>query len=117
MRWYCNADKGGSSGNELCGDSWCDQIDWYQLLLGRGSWFGRCGSTRFWWCLNDASSKVRCAVVIVDTWGGYDGGGSVRWRCGGLVMSWAVSSLDVETGEEGVGETECVVSMGFVGSV
>ena len=48
---------------------------------------------------------------------GYDGGGSVRWRCGGLVMSWAVSSLDVETGEAGVGEAECVVSKGSVGSV
>ena len=47
---------------------------------------------------------------------GYDGG-SVRWRCGVLVMSWAVSSLAVETGEEGVGETECVISRDSVGSV
>ena len=35
----------------------------------------------------------------------------------GLVMSWAVSSLDVETGEEGVGETECVMSRDSVGGV
>ena len=46
-----------------------------------------------------------------------DGGeGSVKWECGEL-MSWADSSLGVETGEEGVGETECVMSKGSVGSV
>ena len=32
-------------------------------------------------------------------------------------MSWADRSLGGETGEEGVGETECVVSEGSVGSV
>ena len=32
-------------------------------------------------------------------------------------MSWAVSPLAVETGEKGVGEAECVVSKGSVGSV
>ena len=32
-------------------------------------------------------------------------------------MSWAVSPLAVETGEEGVGETECVMSRDSVGSV
>ena len=47
---------------------------------------------------------------------GDGGGGSVKWECGGL-MSWADSSLGVETGEEGVGETECVMSKGSVGSV
>ena len=47
---------------------------------------------------------------------GYDEG-SARWRFGVLVMSWAVSPLAVETGEEGVGETECVVSKDSVGSV
>ena len=47
-----------------------------------------------------------------------DGGeGSVKWGCGGSVMSWADRSLSVETGEAGVGETECVVSKGSVGSV
>ena len=50
--------------------------------------------------------------------GGGDGGeGSVKWGCGGSVMSWADRSLSVETGEEGVGESECVVSEGSVGSV
>ena len=50
--------------------------------------------------------------------GGGDGGeGSVKWGCGGSVMSWADRSLSVEIGEEGVGETECVVSNGSVGSV
>ena len=79
MRWYCNADKRGSSGDELCGDGWCDQIDWYQLLLV-GGWFGGCGSTGLGGSLNDASSRFRCAEAIVGTWGGYDGG-SVRGRC------------------------------------
>ena len=55
MRRYCNADKRGAGWDELRGDSWCDQIDWYQLLLVSG-WFGRCGSTRFGWSLNNASS-------------------------------------------------------------
>ena len=32
-------------------------------------------------------------------------------------MSWAVGPLAGETGEEGVGETECVVSKDSVGSV
>ena len=32
-------------------------------------------------------------------------------------MSWAVSPFAGETGEEGVGETECVMSRGFVGGV
>ena len=56
MRRYSNADKRGSCGNELRGDSWCDEIDWYQLLLLGGSWFGRCWGVRLWWCLNNASS-------------------------------------------------------------
>ena len=47
---------------------------------------------------------------------GDGGGGSDKWECGGS-MAWADSSLGVETGEEGVGETECVVSKGSVGSV
>ena len=47
-----------------------------------------------------------------------DGGeGSAKWGCGGSGMSWADRSLSVETGEEGVGETECVMSKGSVGSV
>ena len=45
------------------------------------------------------------------------GEGSVKWGCWGSVMSLADRSLSVETGEEGVGETECVVSKGSVGSV
>ena len=56
MRRYSNADKRGSGGDELRGDSWCDKIDWYQLLLLGGSWFGRCWSTGLRCCLNDASS-------------------------------------------------------------
>ena len=32
-------------------------------------------------------------------------------------MSWAVGPLAVETGEEGVGETECVMSRDSVGGV
>ena len=43
--------------------------------------FGGCGSTGLGGSLNDASRRFRCAVVIVGTWGGYDGG-SVRGRCG-----------------------------------
>ena len=58
------------------------------------------------------------AGVLWSFWmlGGDGGRGSVKWECGGL-MSWADRSLSVEIGEEGVGETECVVSKGSVGSV
>ena len=56
MRRYGNADERGSCGDELRGDSWCDEIDWYQLLLLEGSWFGCCWSARLQWCLNNASS-------------------------------------------------------------
>ena len=43
--------------------------------------------------------------------------GSDRGGCWGSVMSVAVRSLLVDAGEEGVGETECVVSEGSVGGV
>ena len=56
MRWYGNADERGSCGDELRSDSWRDEIDWYQLLLVGGNWFGRCWSARLWWCLDNASS-------------------------------------------------------------
>ena len=56
MRRYGNADERGSCGDELRGDSWCDEIDWYQLMLLGGSWFERGWSARLRWCLNNASS-------------------------------------------------------------
>ena len=64
--------------------------------------------------MHPVSSGVLWSLWVLGK--GYDGG-SVRGRCGLLVMSWAVNPLAVKTGEEGVRETECVVSKGSVGSV
>ena len=44
-------------------------------------------------------------------------GGSDRRGCWGSVMSVAGKSLSMGAGEEGVGETECVVSVGFAEGV
>ena len=49
--------------------------------------------------------------------GGEGGEGSVKWGCWESVTLVADRLLSVETGEEGVGETECVVSRGSVGSI
>ena len=48
---------------------------------------------------------------------GEGGGGSDRGGCWGSVMSVADRSFIVDVGEEGVGETECVVSEGSVEGV
>ena len=58
--------------------------------------------------------------VLGSVWvlgGGEGGEGSDRGGCWGSVMSVAVRSLLVDAGEEGVGETECVVSEGSVEGV
>ena len=77
MRRYSNADKGGSCGNELRGDSWCDEVDWYQLLPLGGSWLGRCWSARLRWCLYDASKWSKWVGVNRGARGGEVGVGSV----------------------------------------
>ena len=69
MRRYGNADERGSCGDELRGDSWGDEIDWYQFLLLGGSWSGRCWSARLRWCLNNASNWARWVGVNLGTRG------------------------------------------------
>ena len=70
MWWYNKADEGGSCGDELSGDSWCDEVDRYQLLPLGGSWFGRCRSAKLWWCLYDTSNWSKWVGVKLGTRGG-----------------------------------------------
>ena len=113
MRRYSNADKGGSCGNELRGDSWCDEVEWYQLLPLGGSWFGRCWSARLLWCLNSASNRARC-MGSVWVLGGEGGKGLTE---GGLRVSYVSGRQFIKCGCWGRGcgrDRMCGVS-GFRG--
>ena len=76
---YSKADEGGSCGDELSGDSWCDEVDRYQLLPLGGGWFGRCRSARLRWCLYDTSKWSKWVGVSLVARRGEVGVGSVDW--------------------------------------